>query len=92
MMSLLALLLLPLCQVQAGAEWTPWGEWGECSSTCGEGVRSRWRRCTDGGSSAVATILAADYHCHGENKEEATCNDQPCDLGTPGSPEPYTSA
>jgi len=88
MTNLLALLVLPLWQVQGGAEWTSWGEWGECSTSCGEGVRSRWRRCTDGGASATATLLAADFHCHGENTEEQTCTDEPCtEPGTPaGAP------
>ncbi|CBY21222.1 unnamed protein product [Oikopleura dioica] len=27
-------------------EWASWGEWGECSTTCGPGLKSRRRTCT----------------------------------------------
>ena len=62
----------------AGAQWTSWGEWGECSSTCGGGERSRWRRCTAGGASAVETLLAADLLCPGEGRETGECWRRPC--------------
>ena len=76
---LLQLLHLPGGGVEgAGAQWTSWGEWGECSSTCGGGERSRWRRCTAGGSSAVESLLAADLQCPGEGREAGECWSRPC--------------
>ncbi|RXM99523.1 Papilin [Acipenser ruthenus] len=40
-----------------GDYWAPWGEWGECSRTCGSGITTRSRQCyssrTDGGTSCV---------------------------------------
>ena len=28
-------------------EWGGWGEWSECSKSCGGGIRSSKRECTD---------------------------------------------
>ena len=29
------------------SEWNNWGEFGSCSQTCGNGVQSRYRNCTN---------------------------------------------
>uniref|UniRef100_H3ALS1 Papilin, proteoglycan like sulfated glycoprotein n=1 Tax=Latimeria chalumnae TaxID=7897 RepID=H3ALS1_LATCH len=56
-------------------QWSPWGNWGDCSRTCGGGVTFRERRCysqrTDGGSS-----------CVGPSKTYRSCNIQDCPEGS----------
>ena len=51
----------------AVAEWSPWGEWGSCSQTCGEGRRGRVRRCTTNNPT-----------CPGEDSQTEGCSLQPC--------------
>ena len=41
--------------------WGAWGEWSECSTTCGpDGVRSRTRSCLDGNGNSVAPHTAVN--------------------------------
>ena len=62
---------------QAGdCGWAPWGSWGACSVSCGEGRRRRSRECgplTRGGT------------CPGQPSQEETCG-RPCSGWTPWSP------
>ncbi|XP_054827005.1 papilin [Eublepharis macularius] len=55
--------------------WGSWGEWRECSRSCGGGVSIRQRRCysqrTDGGSS-----------CIGPSRSYRSCNVQNCPEGS----------
>lgn len=50
--------------------WAAWMEWGDCSASCGGGVRDKQRVC-DG-----------PYHggadCEGTNTEAESCAEQPC--------------
>ena len=41
-----------------------WSMWGECSSTCGMGKKTRYRTCKK--------------ECHGTNVDVAPCEDTPC--------------
>ncbi|XP_058843232.1 papilin-like isoform X3 [Acipenser ruthenus] len=58
-----------------GDYWAPWGEWGECSRTCGSGITTRSRLCyssrTDGGTS-----------CVGPTRNFRSCNIQDCSEGS----------
>ncbi|RXM97605.1 Papilin [Acipenser ruthenus] len=58
-----------------GDYWAPWGEWGECSRTCGSGITTRSRQCyssrTDGGTS-----------CVGPTRNFRSCNIQDCSEGS----------
>uniref|UniRef100_A0A8V5G6K1 Uncharacterized protein n=1 Tax=Melopsittacus undulatus TaxID=13146 RepID=A0A8V5G6K1_MELUD len=58
--------------------WAAWGSWSPCDATCGGGVRSRERSCSDpppknGGP------------CTGPHLQTRDCNTQPCH-GAPWSP------
>ena len=59
------------CINLANCEWNPWGEWGECTETCGGGrqVRERTIRVneTNGGEP-----------CKGNPAQSRTCNQVPC--------------
>ncbi|MGH0126864.1 UNVERIFIED_CONTAM: hypothetical protein FKN15_032791 [Acipenser sinensis] len=58
-----------------GDYWALWGEWGECSRTCGSGITTRSRQCyssrTDGGTS-----------CVGPTRNFRSCNIQGCSEGS----------
>ncbi|XP_078700931.1 coadhesin-like [Branchiostoma floridae x Branchiostoma belcheri] len=50
--------------------WEEWGEWEQCTETCGSGVQSRLRNCrgpTHGGR-----------ECKGENIQLQPCSNGPC--------------
>ena len=52
--------------------WSVFGDWSECSTTCGGGTRTRTRSCTN-----PAPDDGAD--CLGEEKEtDQNCNSQDC--------------
>ena len=56
--------------------YTPWGDWEECSVTCGAGSQSRSRSCTDpspehGGPTCLEQGL-------GEATEDQACDAGPC--------------
>merc|ERR1712038_437006 len=47
-------------------EWSSWGSWSSCTTTCGGGVQTRSRTC-QGGSG-----------CSGNNSQSRSCNSLPC--------------
>ena len=49
--------------------WTHWGEWNDCSVTCGGGKRDRRRTCKDD-----------DNDCGGSDYELGDCNTQTCPI------------
>lgn len=53
--------------------WSEWGEWTECSATCGGGRRRKFRQCVDhqGG-------LVDSSNCPGEETMSKNCNTQEC--------------
>ena len=52
--------------------WTSWGSWGECSSSCGTGITSRHRTCT----APAPTGLGKD--CIGEASSYEVCVKSAC--------------
>ena len=48
------------------------GEWSECSVTCGGGIKERIRTCTN------PSPAYNGLDCVGDNKEVETCNTQAC--------------
>lgn len=54
--------------------FTEWGEWTECSKTCGGGARARRRECA----------LSEDgilVNCRGDTLEVGSCGQDPCPGG-----------
>lgn len=49
-----------------------YGDWGNCSSTCGVGVKERTRTCTNPPPSG------GGGQCSGANKETQHCSSSPC--------------
>lgn len=60
--------------VVVNGEWSDFGEWSECSVTCGGGIKERTRTCTN------PPPAYNGLHCVGDNKEEETCNTQACEV------------
>ena len=58
--------LLQLCQTQECERWGEFGEWSNCSRTCGGGVRIATRRCING--------EPGQRGCRGNTTREETCN------------------
>ncbi|XP_060581974.1 angiopoietin-related protein 2-like [Ruditapes philippinarum] len=61
---------LKLCPVHGG--WSSWDVWGECSATCGIGMQSRKRSCTNPTPDRIGD------HCFGNNIEDTFCNTGSC--------------
>ncbi|NWI20755.1 ATS14 metalloproteinase, partial [Crypturellus soui] len=52
--------------------WSSWSKFGSCSRTCGGGVRSRSRSCSD------PTPAYGGRHCPGATYEYQVCNPEEC--------------
>ncbi|XP_053391925.1 hemicentin-1-like isoform X2 [Mercenaria mercenaria] len=59
-----------LCPVHGG--WSDWGPWGTCPETCGIGMMSRTRSCTNPVPERFGD------HCFGNSLENALCRSEPC--------------
>lgn len=57
------------CKIKECPYWSEWMAWCTCSKTCGDGRRTRQRKCLHG-------IIGQD--CIGEHLEFSDCNDGPC--------------
>ncbi|XP_063677768.1 SCO-spondin-like [Bolinopsis microptera] len=58
------------CSVDGG--WSEFGEWSECSVTCGGGSQSRSRSCSN------PAPEKGGAHCDGDDSESQACNADPC--------------
>lgn len=52
--------------------WSPWGNWGSCSATCGGGIKKRQRRCDDPSPSILGR------QCVGNDEQAESCMDSSC--------------
>ena len=52
--------------------WSEWEVWGRCSVTCGGGVQTRLRTCTNPPPSS------GGVDCQGNNLQSQTCNTNGC--------------
>ncbi|KAM6168694.1 ADAMTS-like protein 5 isoform 3-T6 [Erethizon dorsatum] len=57
---------------QGPGEWTPWGSWTRCSSSCGRGVSVRSRRCIR---------FPGEESCSGDSHEYRLCQLPDCSPG-----------
>ena len=48
-------------------EWQLWGDWSQCTASCGEGRRVRGRACS-----------ALDGQCLGDSTEDEVCKVEEC--------------
>lgn len=64
------------CCFGVDGNWGSWQLWGECSSSCGGGQRSRLRPCNSPSPSH------GGRPCPGDSSQLSRCNTQPC----PGGP------
>merc|ERR1719369_1625037 len=48
--------------------WSTWSEWGDCSTTCAMGQKSRTKKCTN------PSPKYGGKDCRGENKETQACS------------------
>ena len=53
--------------------WSPWGDYEDCSVTCGEGVKVRRRTCQD-------PDMTGDTCSPGQDFEEAACTGPTCGM------------
>ena len=67
--------LITLLEVLPGG-WGFWSEWGDCSQSCGGGIRIRQRDCVD-----------VEAECRGQTTEAELCNPRDCDLFIDGQGE-----
>uniref|UniRef100_A0A4W3JWV4 Hemicentin 1 n=1 Tax=Callorhinchus milii TaxID=7868 RepID=A0A4W3JWV4_CALMI len=55
--------------------WSEWGQWEECSRTCGQGNRMRTRVCSN------PPMQYGGKPCEGKTVETIMCNNRPCPVG-----------
>lgn len=53
--------------------WSPWTPWGQCSVSCGAGLQSRYRFCSNPPQSG------SGLPCLGSHREDQVCVTAPCD-------------
>ncbi|XP_076455301.1 hemicentin-1-like isoform X2 [Babylonia areolata] len=66
--------------------YSDWGNWGECSATCGQGIHYRTRTCDS------PQPMNGGRDCVGERRESASCQLTPCpEDGEWGNWQPWSS-
>ncbi|XP_053378627.1 thrombospondin-2-like [Mercenaria mercenaria] len=56
----------------ANGGWSQWSTWSSCSVSCGGGVRSQSRTCTNPSPSFTGK------YCVGKNRQNSACNNNSC--------------
>ncbi len=54
-------------------QWSSWSHYSQCSESCGEGVRTKFRDCV-----AATGVIIHNQWCEGSSELEEVCNYGPC--------------
>uniref|UniRef100_A0A3B3UD74 Thrombospondin-2-like n=1 Tax=Poecilia latipinna TaxID=48699 RepID=A0A3B3UD74_9TELE len=65
--------------------WTAWSEWSQCSTSCGGGLISRRRECSN------PAPQNGGKPCAGEATDYEACNKQPCPVGKSNPKQIYST-
>lgn len=60
------------CPIDGG--WGEWSNWTDCSKTCGNGIKSRYRYCNNPPSQH------GGKHCSGDSNQSKHCSKKPCSV------------
>ena len=52
--------------------WTEWDDWSACSTTCGDGIQTSSRSCTNPSQAGTGAL------CEGENTKTQKCHVTDC--------------
>ena len=65
-------MLIKLYEIDISVDctWAQWGDWSDCSKTCGDGTRTKTRR--------KDVKEAHGGVCKGTDKEKESCKDKEC--------------
>ncbi|KAM5157512.1 SCO-spondin-like [Mantella aurantiaca] len=67
----------PACVLDGG--WGPWSLWSSCSSSCGDGIRSRRRECDS------PAVQNGGRSCMGDEEQQRICREPVCPEPDPWS-------
>ncbi|ESO92403.1 hypothetical protein LOTGIDRAFT_120936 [Lottia gigantea] len=60
--------------IEVNGAWSLWGEWGDCSVTCEDGIRTRTRQCNH------PPALHGGRPCKGEDQQTKPCTLSQCPI------------
>ncbi len=60
----------------ADGGWSEWSVWDLCTLTCGGGIQTHTRTCSN------PTPEHGGQECQGNDSEAQSCNEDPCSVGT----------
>ena len=64
--------------IGANVTLASWSQWSSCSVTCGGGLTSRWRQCTDGSYTCTRTSPSDRFHTPRPLLEFKSCSYNLC--------------